>query len=100
MNVILNIDTHVVTEIIGLHSYEVDVYDYVPDYDYENQKASLGNSQRIIANPWNKSLNPSFRNANLEQVIQKSLSLDSFNENNKKKFTNPFCFGICKIETK
>lgn len=51
MNVILNIDTHVVTETIGLHSYEVDVYDYVPDYDYENQKASLGNSQRIIANP-------------------------------------------------
>ena len=40
MNVILNIDTHVVTETIGLHSYEVDVYDYVPDYDYENQQAS------------------------------------------------------------
>lgn len=70
-----------------------------PDYIYENKNTTLENSQRI-PNPWNKSFDPSFRNANLEQVIQKSPSLYRVNENCKKKLSNPFCFRIWKIETK
>lgn len=44
--------------------------------------------------PLRLKIDPSFRNANLEQVIQKSPSLYRVNENCKKKLSNPFCFRI------